>query len=120
MVKKRKKAKSASASERRRERLLEQLPDLREILRGSLVKRYRRCGRPGCHCARKGDRGHGPAYYLVVTLRPGETVQVYVPGEHKKEVEAWLKNFRRARKMLDAISTVNRKMLREGTLFEGG
>jgi hypothetical protein len=47
-------------------------------------------------------------------------VQVYVPKEHKKEVEAWLKNFRRARKVLDDISTVNRKMLREGTLFEGG
>jgi hypothetical protein len=40
-----------------------------EIVRGSLVTRYRRCGKPTCHCV-KGE-GHGPAHYLVVTLKPG-------------------------------------------------
>ena len=50
-----------------RERLLGQLPDLRQVLRGSLVTRYRRCGRRNCHCANEGDPGHGPAYYLMVT-----------------------------------------------------
>jgi hypothetical protein len=96
---------------RRRERLIEGLPDLREILRGSLVTRYRRCGRANCHCAREGDPGHGPAYYLVVTVAPGQTLQVYVPRDKRKEVEEWISNFNRAKHTLEEISSVNRTLL---------
>lgn len=104
---------------RQRERLLAQLPNMEEVLRGSLVTRYRRCGRPNCYCARKGDRGHGPAYYLMVTIAPGKTVQVYIPKEQKREVELWIKNFRRSREILERISTVNRKLLKQDKLFKG-
>jgi hypothetical protein len=102
-----------------RERLLAQLPDLREVLRGSLVTRYRRCGRASCHCAAKGERGHGPAYYLMVTVAPGQTLQIYVPQEHKTAVEAWIENFRLARDKLEQISTLNRELLKRGELFGG-
>ena len=106
--------------ERQSKRLLMQLPNLGEVLRGSLVTRYRRCGRPNCHCAREGAQGHGPAYYLMVTIAPGETVQVYVPKEQKQEVEACIHNFRRTREILERISTANRKLLKQGKLFKGG
>lgn len=115
MKKKRKTSKSRAA--RSRERLPEKLPDLHEILRGSLVERYRRCGRPTCHCAKKGDPGHGPAYYLMVTVAPGKTVQVYVPKEHKREVERWIKNFRQAQEVLEEFSTINRRLLKDRRLF---
>lgn len=102
-----------------RERLLAKLPDLRQILRGSLVTRYRRCGRASCHCAAKGEPGHGPAYYLMVTVAPGQTLQIYVPREHKTVVEEWIKNFRLAREKLEQISTLNRELLKRGELFGG-
>lgn len=102
---------------RRRERLVRTLPDLHTILRGSLVERYRRCGRANCHCARRGDPGHGPAYYLMVTVGPGQTVQVYVARHQKEQVERWIENFRLARETLEEISNVNRRLLKEGTLF---
>jgi len=105
---------------RQRERLRSQLPNLEEVLRGSLVTRYRRCGHPNCRCARKGDRGHGPSYYLMVTIAPGKTVQVYIPKEQKREVEVWIDNFRRARQILERISAANRKLLKQGRLFQGG
>jgi hypothetical protein len=108
------------ADKRTRRRLLARLPDLREVLRGSLVTRYRRCGRPRCHCAAARDPRHGPAYYLMVTTAPGTTVQVYVPKELKPEVEAWIDNFRRARQTLEAISAINRELLKQGRLFGGG
>jgi len=108
---------SPTAARRRRERLLRQLPDLREILRGSLVERYRRCGRANCRCARPGERGHGPAYYLMVTVASGKTVQVYVPKEHKEQVAQWVENFQRARQALEEMSTLNRQLLKEGKLF---
>ncbi len=31
---------------------------------GSLKPRYRKCGKPNCHCAREGDPGHGPKWVL--------------------------------------------------------
>jgi hypothetical protein len=115
--KKRKRSRGATQLLRRRERLIEGLPDLGEILRGSLVTRYRRCGRANCHCARERDPGHGPAYYLVVTVAPGQTLQVYVPREKRKEVQEWIRNFNRAKHALEEISSVNRTLLRQGKLF---
>ena len=111
---------SSSRAERSRQRLIAQLPDLRRVLRGSLVTRYRRCGRANCHCAREHDPGHGPTYYLMVTVGPGQTVQIYVPKEHRKDVERWIGNFRRAREVLEKISDLSRKFLKQGKLFEGG
>jgi len=116
----RKNSSRRSGGKQARERLLARLPDLREILRGSLVTRYRRCGREGCHCAVEGDPGHGPAYYLMVTVGAGKTLQIYVPKEHKAEVESWVKNFQRVRQTLEGISTVNRDLLKEGKLFTRG
>jgi hypothetical protein len=105
---------------RNRERLLGNLPDLGQVLRGSLVTRYRRCGKAGCHCARENDPGHGPAHYLMVTVPPGRTVTIYVAEKDREQVEAYLENFRRVRETLEEISTLNRSMLKEGTLFPGG
>ncbi len=113
-------AADAAGSRRLRDRLLRGLPDLAKILRGSLVARFRRCGRPTCHCARKKDPGHGPAYYLMVTIATGKTVLIYIPSERKHEVETWIENFRRARETLERISTLNRELLRQRKLFPGG
>lgn len=99
---------------RKRTRLISRLPDMREVLRGSLVERYRRCGRSNCHCVRSGDRGHGPAYYLVVTLGLGKTLQIYVPREDKEDVARWVKNFKVVRETMEEISTLNRELLKKG------
>lgn len=116
----RKKRSSTARPQRARARLVEGLPDLEHILRGSLVERYRRCGRTNCHCADDDDPGHGPAYYLMVRVKPGKTLQVYVAKERKPEVEAWIDNFRRVRQTLEEISTRNRELLKKGKLFTGG
>jgi hypothetical protein len=108
---------SRSVALRKRQQLLDQLPDLREVLRGSLITRYRRCGRSNCHCARPGDPGHGPAYSLMVTVTSGKTLEVYVTREQKADVEAWISNFNKAREILEEISSINRRLLQEKRLF---
>jgi hypothetical protein len=55
-----------------------------------------------------------------VTVGPGNTLQVYVPEECKEQVEDWIENFRRVRQTLEDISTLNRELLRQGKLFQGG
>jgi hypothetical protein len=90
--------------------LLRQLPPLQAILRGSLIERYKRCGKPGCKCA--DGPGHGPKYYLSVSY-PGLRPQMdYVPQESYTQTAEFLANYRRAREILEEICEINRELLR--------
>jgi hypothetical protein len=98
-------------------RLLEQrqflasgLPSFAEIVRGSLVTRYRRCGKPTCHCVK--SRGHGPAHYLVVTLKPGKTEQILLSEQMLPVARQFLDNYKRWWAALEKVSAVNRRLLR--------
>ena len=102
--------KTAAALRKRRQALLRQLPPLAEILRGSLIERYKRCGKPGCKCAN--GPGHGPKYYLSVSF-PGLRPQMdYVPQEDYDQTKEFLANYQRARELLEEICEINRELLR--------
>jgi hypothetical protein len=101
---------SAAGLRRRRRRLLRDLPALDHILRGSLIERFKRCGRPGCHCTE--GRGHGPKVYLSVSVS-GERPQMdYVPNARCVEVRELLDNFNKAREILNEICAINTELLR--------
>jgi hypothetical protein len=100
---------TAAALRRRRQALLRRLPPLQAILRGSLIERYKRCGKPGCKCA--DGRGHGPKYYLSVSY-PGLRPQMeYVPQEYYEQITEFVANYHRARELLEEICEINRKLL---------
>jgi len=95
---------------RRRKALVRRLPPMGAILRGSLIERYKRCGKPGCRCA-KGP-GHGPKYYLSVS-QTGKNPQVdYVPQNYHEQVEAYLTNYRAIKGILKEICAINSELLR--------
>ena len=99
-----------AALRKRRKALLRQLPPLHAIFRGSLIARYKKCGRPGCKCA--DGPGHGPKYYLSVSY-PGLRPQMdYVPQECYAQTAEFLANYHRAREILEAICEINRELLR--------
>jgi len=101
---------SGAALRKRRNALLRQLPPLQSILRGSLIERYKRCGKPGCKCA--DGPGHGPKYYLSVSY-PGLRPQMdYVPQECYAQTAEFLANYPRARELLESICEINRELLR--------
>ena len=100
----------AWALRRKRKQLLRQLPSLESLLRGSLIERYKRCGKPGCKCAQ--GPGHGPKYYLSVSF-PGLQPQMdYVPQDLQEQVVARLANSQRERELLEQICEINRELLR--------
>ena len=101
---------STLALQERRKSLLRQFPDLKEVLRGSLVERYLTCGKPTCRCAR-GER-HGPVWYLTATLKVGKTVGMQVPEGKLAQVRQWLDNHRKLKEGLEAISEINWELLR--------
>ncbi len=101
---------STSSLRRRRKALLRRLPNLEEILKGSLIERYKPCGKPGCKCA-KGP-GHGPKYYLSIS-RTGQRPQMdYVPQGYHDQVEEYLTNYRSVREIINEISQINQELLR--------
>jgi hypothetical protein len=101
---------SSSALRKRRQALLGKLPALSVILRGSLIERYKPCGKPGCKCAK--GRGHGPKYYLSVSFPKLRPQMDYVPQNLLAQTKKYLANYQRAREGLEQICEINRELLR--------
>ena len=102
---------SSTALLKRRHQLARGLPPIEQILRGSLIETYKRCGRPNCHCV--DGPGHGPKRYLSTISRTGERPRVgYVPNAAHAEVREFLANFRKLREVLNEICAINAELLR--------
>lgn len=106
--------KTPAVLRKHRARVARRLADLEHLLRGSLIERYTKCGKPGCHCVQ--GRGHGPAYYLSVTLAPGKTRSYYVPARSRRRVAQYLANYRALRALVETISRINWQLLQQDAL----
>jgi len=101
---------------RRRQALVKQLAGLEPlILRGSLIERYKRCGNPRCKCQQ--SQGHGPKFYLSVSQAGSRPEMDYVPEEYSQQVSEYLRNFQKARQVLEKICNLNRELLRRRVKF---
>jgi hypothetical protein len=94
----------------KRKRVAQQLPPLEEVVRGSLLKRSIRCGKPSCRCAE--GEGH-QTFYLTVSFARGRTEQVTIPPPLVPTVRRWLANYQQLWLVLEDISAVNRELLRK-------
>jgi hypothetical protein len=100
---------STASLKQRRNLLLKRIPPLTHLLRGSIIKQFKRCGKPGCKCAT--GKGHGPKYYLSVSL-PGVRPKLeYIPNAFLEQVESSLADFRLLREMIEEICTINLELL---------
>jgi hypothetical protein len=93
----------------RRRRILANLPPLEEVLRGSVVARFLRCGKPGCHCVE--GAGH-PATYLSVTHAGGRTEQISLPSELVPLAERGVAAYRAWWAAVEKLSAINRDRIR--------
>ena len=73
-----------------------QLSQVGDFRPGSLVERYRRCGKTGCHCARPGARGHGPCWSLTRAVE-GQTVTPVIPAGAVEQTRRQVEEQRRFR-----------------------
>ena|SRR2546422_435368 len=101
----------------RRDRILQKLPPMHELVRGSLVERHLRCGKTGCYCA--GGQGHR-AWYLTASFAQGKTEQVTVPEALLPVVRQWIENYHRWWDGLEKISAINRDLLRKRWIDSAG
>lgn len=109
---------SLSLLYQQRDQALKQLIMLNtNIIRGSLIERYKRCGKSGCHCVQ--GKGHGPKYYLSISFPKSRPVMIYVPLVYKKHVEEGLKNYQDAKNILEEISKINQELLIRKEVLQG-
>jgi uncharacterized protein DUF6788 len=98
----------------RRRRLARSLPDVEELIAGSVVEQGRRCGKEGCRCA-TGEL-HGPYTYVVLPRSGGPTRTVYVPAAAAQAVLRGSATSTLVRVALEEISAINIELLARGEL----
>src|SRR3984893_6660927 len=93
---------SSAALRKRRRQLVRGLPQIEQILRGSLIETYKRCGRPNCHCI--DGPGHGPKRYLSTIRQTGERPRLgYVPNATHAQVAEFLGNYRKSGRLVRSL-----------------
>ena len=86
------------------------IAQLGEMRPGSLVEGYRKCGKPNCHCARPGDRGHGPLW-MVTHAAEGKTVSKAIPsGPELDRTRAQIAEYQRFRQLTHALVATNERI----------
>ena len=89
----------------RRDQLKVQLAEVGDLRPGSLVERYRRCGKPNCHCAGKGSDGHGPSWSLTREVA-GKTVTTVIPAGAVEQTRRQITEYQRFRTLArDLVET---------------
>lgn len=68
---------------------------------GTLLKRMKLCGKPGCRCAQDPDARHGP-YYEWGHMQAGKLVHRSVTPEQAVILRRALANYRKVKKLLRA------------------
>src|SRR4030042_6888273 len=89
-------------------RLFKKLNTLTTMFPGSLVHRTKKCGRNYCWCHSKG--GH-PAYQLTYRHQ-GKTITIHVPDQHVKLAEQGVKEYSKAKQIIDQITQINLQIYR--------
>lgn len=75
---------------------------------GSIVRRFMRCGNPGCHCMADPPTLHGPYYDLTYKVR-GKSVGMRLTEAQAKRCEEWLRNHRHLRRIVRQMTTLSLK-----------
>jgi hypothetical protein len=101
--------------------LLEELTRQRDAIRadlakigamrpGTLVPRFRKCGKPNCHCANDGSPGHGPSWALTWKVDGKTTARIIPEGPAVEYTKKHIEEFRRFRDLSRKLIEVNEKL----------
>lgn len=78
------------------------------VVTASLVTIAKTCGRLGCRC----ERGEKHLGHYLTFKEDGKTRTVYVPQELVTEVESWVEEHRRLRKLSQEITQLSVALVR--------
>ena len=94
------------ALRQRRDEIRDELAHVGDLRPGSLIGRYRRCGKPNCHCAREEGGGHGPSWSLTRAV-DGRTVTRIIPADAVDRTREQIAEHRRLRRLTGELVEVS-------------
>ena len=93
--------------ETKRERLKNELAQVGDLRPGSLVGRFRKCGKVSCHCAQSASEAHGPSWSLTRAVEGKTVTKVIPPGSAVEQTKAQIAEYRRFRKLVKELIELN-------------
>lgn len=105
--------------EQRRDEIRAELTRIGDLRPGSLVGRYRKCGKPNCHCAREHDKGHGPSWSLTHQVR-GKTVTRIIPSSAVDQTQEQIAEYQRLRRLTRELVEVSEGICEAKLATTGG
>jgi hypothetical protein len=92
---------------KRRDELKARLNQIRDMRPGSLWPRFRKCGKPTCHCAKEGSPSHGPVWTLTWKAK-GKTVARIIPeGPATERTREQIAEFRQFQEITQELVEVS-------------
>ena len=95
--------------EQLRKDLLNQISALPAFRQGTLASRYRKCGKPNCHCAGDESSGHGPTWNITRKVK-GRTVSTYIRTDDIDVIQQQIDTFHRFQQMMSDYVETNIKI----------
>jgi hypothetical protein len=93
-----------------RDQLKAALTQIGDMRPGSLVPRYRKCGKPNCHCAKKSSKGHGPSYSLTHPIAGKTVTKIIPPGAPVDRTRQQLEEYHRFRGLVQQLTAVSEQI----------
>jgi len=85
-----------------------------ELLHGSFIERYLKCGKPNCRCHTDGPR-HGPFFYLNRCFAKGRMQSLLLKSPRQiDQARQSVAAYAQVQQGLDEISQINHELLRRG------
>lgn len=82
---------------------------VRDMIKGSVIKHYKKCGRKRCICRR--GKLHGPYWYLVYKDK-GKAVLKYIEIKELARVKKLSRKYKTFQRNLTKISRANREVMK--------
>lgn len=94
----------------KRDQLKEWISQIGPMRPGSLVARFRKCGKPTCHCAKKGAQGHGPCYSLTHAVSGKTRTRVIPAGPAVDLTRQQVAEYQRFRELVQQLVAVSEQI----------
>jgi hypothetical protein len=95
-----------------RAQILRQFSSLGDFRPGSICAVSRRCGKPGCHCAKPKDPGHDPQLRLTNKVAGKTVAETISSPAALQKAKAEIAEFQRFRELSSELAAVNEKICR--------
>ena len=104
----------------RRDALKAQLAAIGDMRPGSLVGRYRKCGKPSCHCARADSPGHGPSWSLTRQVGRQTRTRIIPAGPAVERTQTQIAEYRRFRELMRELVEISEQLCDAQLIAEPG